>query len=283
MINCYIIGELSSVEPLCGYINNYPLTELKGYSVQKPENFDPIYSLRPEIVFVDATFLVNKEPWIERIRQFASIVVLSENIDRAFEAFEYQAFDYLLKPLPFDRFVRSINKFDHMSQLLYSLKTPKLQQISDCFFIKADSKGTKQVLIKCEDLLYVEALQNYVILHLENDKKFCCYNTMKEMEDSLPEHEFTRVHKSFIINDSKIISIEGNTISLKGSEIDKVIIGNVYKKAFLEKKNHIMIKRQRHSAHILSYSKLATSFVLCLSLTVELLDLASLMSSFYPL
>ncbi|PWS28858.1 hypothetical protein DHW03_03220 [Pedobacter yonginense] len=280
MINCYIIGEISSVEPLCGLINNYPITELKGYSMQKPESFDPVYSLRPEIVFIDDKFLINNETWLERIRQFAAIIIVSNQIDRAFEAFEYQAFDYLLKPISFNRFVKCINKFDHITQLAHHPKLPRLQPISDCFFIKADSKGIKQVLIKCNDLIYIEALQNYVILHLERDKKFCCYNTMKEMEDSLPEHEFSRVHKSFIINDSKIISIDGNAISLKGTENLKIIFGTIYKKAFMEKKSDIIIKRHRKGGEILTYPKLATSFILCLGASLQLIHL---LNPFLPL
>lgn len=236
MIECYVIGEISTVELLCDYIDCYPLTELKGFTFNIPENFSPIFSIKPEIIFLDDALLKSYEPWLARIRQFASVIVVSNSPLKAFDAFENYAFDYLLKPLPYERFIMSINKYNHLSELSRGVKLPSRHKIKDSFFIKADSKGIKEIRVKCEQLLYVEALQNYVILHMEEGISYTCYNTLKEMEDSLPESEFSRVHKSFIINDDKIVSIEGNTITLCGMDKPKILIGNAFKKTFLEKK-----------------------------------------------
>lgn len=259
MINCYVIGEISTVELLCDYINSYPLTELKGFAFAAPDSFSPVFSIRPNIVFLDSRLLDSYEPWLSRIRQFSSIIIISDNTLKAFEAFENLAFDYLLKPLPFDRFIKSINKYSHLSELSTGNKSSGKRMITDSFFIKADSKGLKEVLIKCDNLVFIEALQNYVILHMLDGTKFTCYNTMKEMEEALPEQEFIRVHKSFIINDSKIISIEGNTILIQGAGKEKIVIGNAYKKAFLEKKNKRLIRKERPSVHLLHPAKVAFS------------------------
>ncbi|MEH3112255.1 LytR/AlgR family response regulator transcription factor [Pedobacter terrae] len=259
-ISCYVIGELHTIESLCVYINDYPLSQLKGYAVQRPENFDPVYSIRPDVVFVDVAFLNSNNGWLERIKQFSSIVLISGNTEMAFEAFEHSAFDYLLRPVTFNRFVKCINKFDHLTQLAHSVHGTRKQQVVDSFFIKADSKGLKEFLIKCDQLIYIQAMQNYVVLHMENDQRFSCHNSMKEMEDSLPASCFSRIHKSYIINDEKITAIEGNTVMLNGNETDKLLIGSTYRKAFFEKKAQKMIKKKA-GVQIFSYSRLAAALI----------------------
>jgi len=257
MISCYVIGELATVESLCTYILDYPLTVLKGYSVQRPESFDAVYSLRPDIVFIDSALSGEQDSWLERIRQFSSVVLVSPGTEQAFAAFEHFAFDYLIMPVAFNRFVKSINKFDHLSHLASSVHIKNRPQAIDSFFIKADSKGFKEVLIRCDQLIYIEALQNYVILHMEGGQRFSCHNSMKEMEDSLCGSSFSRIHKSFIINEEKITSIEGNILILNGNETERLPIGNTYRKAFFEKKAHKMIRKQKTGVQVLSYSKLA--------------------------
>lgn len=260
MISCYVIGELHTVESLCMYINNYPLTQLKGYSLQRPESFDAVYSIRPDIVFVDVVFLSGSNGWLERIKQFSSIVLVSENTEMAFEAFEHSAFDFLIRPVTFNRFVKTINKFDHLTQLAHAVQGIKKQQVVDSFFIKADAKGLKEFLIKCDQLIYIQAMQNYVVLHMENNQRFSCHNTMKEMEDGLPSACFSRIHKSYIINDEKITAIEGNTVMLNGNETNKLLIGSTYRKAFFEKKAQKMIKKKA-VVQIFSYSRLAEALI----------------------
>lgn len=260
MISCYVIGELHTVESLCIYINDYPLTQLKGYAVKRPGNFDAVYSIRPDIVFVDVTFFSDNNGWLERIKQFSAIVLVSENTEMAFEAFEHYAFDYLIRPVTFNRFVKCINKFDHLTQLAHSVQNAKKQQVVDSFFIKADAKGLKELLIKCDQLIYIQAMQNYVVLHMENNQRFSCHNTMKEMEDGLPGSSFSRIHKSYIINDEKITAIEGNTVMLNGNETNKLLIGSTYRKAFFEKKAQKMIKKKA-GVQIFSYSRLAVALI----------------------
>lgn len=236
MISCYVIGELHTVESLCVYINEYPLNQLKGYSVHRPESFDAVYSIRPDIVFVDFAFLSGNSSWLERIKQFSSIVLVSENTEMAFEAFEHSAFDFLIRPVTFNRFVKDINKFNQLTQLVHSVQGPKRQQVVDSFFIKADAKGLKEFLIKCDQLIYIQAMQNYVVLQMENNQRFSWHNKMKEMEDGLPSACLSRIHKSYIINDETITAIEGNTVILNGDEANKLLIGSTYRKVFLKKR-----------------------------------------------
>ncbi|RQO80220.1 hypothetical protein DBR40_00965 [Pedobacter sp. KBW01] len=273
MISCYVIGELHTVELLCVYLSDYSLTELKGYSIHRPESFDAVYAIRPDIVFLDVALLGVNNNWLERIKQFSSIAFISENTDMAFEAFESAAFDYLISPVTYNRFVKSINKFDHMRQLVQAVNGTKKQHIVDSFFIKADSKGVKEFLIKCDELVYIEAMQNYVVLYMENNQRFSCHNTMKEMEDSLPGSSFSRIHRSYIINDEKIKIIEGNMVVLEGYEEHKLLVGNTYRKAFFEKKVRKTIKKKA-GVQILSCPRLASVLFAFVGILMEVQAIA---------
>lgn len=127
----------------------------------------------------------------------------------AVEGFELSAIDYLLKPFSFDRFWKAVikarNQIDAGKQTIDEVKTEP-----GYFFIKSESKLVK---IKYDDILFIEALQNYVSIQTTS-KKYISYLTFKSIQESLPADQFIRIHKSFIVGMSKIESIEGNEIKI---------------------------------------------------------------------
>ncbi|MBB2145795.1 hypothetical protein GM921_09875 [Pedobacter sp. LMG 31464] len=257
MINCYILSELSTVETLKKHIERFPLTKLIGYSTALSIDFNSIVKSEPNIIFVDTSLLLTFKSTLLKLGQLATLIYVSDSSGLAYEVFEALGFDYLVKPLSFDRFEISLNKFIRLSLLAPAASFKKTEAITDSFFIRSDNKGQKEVLIKCNEVIFIEALQNYVVLHLLGGKKFICHNTLKEMEESLPEAYFIRVHKSFIINYDKVTSIEKNNIVLNENEKLKVLIGTTYKKAFFERKNQKMIKRKNYF-HTVDYSRTAS-------------------------
>ncbi|MBC7873595.1 MAG: response regulator transcription factor [Ferruginibacter sp.] len=126
----------------------------------------------------------------------------------ALEGFEVNALDYLVKPVSFDRFLKAALK----AKEYYEVRDTNMKEAatSEYFFIKADNKLVK---ILIEEVLYAEALQNYVIIHTAS-KKYMTYLTFKSVEDYLPPDKFLKVHKSYIVAASKIESIEGNDIRI---------------------------------------------------------------------
>lgn len=133
----------------------------------------------------------------------------------ALDGFEVNALDYLVKPISFDRFYKAALK----AKEYYEVRETNLNKLSgnteNYFFIKADNK---LVRIDFEDILYAEALQNYVIIHTK-DRKYITYLTFKSVEDYLPAALFVRTHKSYIVSASKIDSIEGNDIRIGAHHI----------------------------------------------------------------
>lgn len=129
----------------------------------------------------------------------------------ALEGFELNALDYLVKPISFDRFLKAAMK----AREYYELRQQNKQAATETappkdFFIKADNQFVR---IAFEELLFIEALQNYVCIYT-NTKKYISYLTMRSVEEYLPSAQFIKTHKSFIVNAAKIDTIEGNEVRI---------------------------------------------------------------------
>lgn len=156
------------------------------------------------------------------------IIIVSSREKYALEAFEYSVTDYLLKPVTYARFFKAANKalenFD------------KIQQGGDEqeIFIK---KSNSLVKIKYSEILWIEALENYVVINTKNDK-FTIHFTMKAIENQMPGNQFKRVHRSFIVNIREIFSIEDNNVVIKLPDGRKLIpIGKSYRDKLLKEIN----------------------------------------------
>ncbi len=123
----------------------------------------------------------------------------------ALEGYEVNALDYLVKPFSFERFLKAALK----AKEYYEVRQGNFAAAAErYFFIKSDNKLVK---LEYDEVLYVEALQNYVIIHTAS-KKHITYLTFKSVEEYLPADRFIKVHKSYIVSAAKIDSIDGNDI-----------------------------------------------------------------------
>lgn len=141
----------------------------------------------------------------------------------AVEGFNLNAIDYLLKPFTFERFAQAVEKANEYYRFLHSLpeKTTFLQIRADYSLIK----------IKIEDILWIEGLDDYVKIFLQNQKVQVVRMTMKAILEKLPETEFVRVHRSYIVPLSKISQVRNKLIEISGREIP---LGRSYEDAFWE-------------------------------------------------
>jgi len=132
----------------------------------------------------------------------------------ALDGFEFNVLDYLVKPISFERFLKACNKAKELFELKQSQGGSTTIE-DNFFFVKCDGKIQK---VFYDDLICVEAMLNYVVLHTTT-RKMMIYLTIKSILDQLPASVFLKVHKSFIINLSKVISIEGNEINLGNMKV----------------------------------------------------------------
>nr|WP_295873279.1 LytTR family DNA-binding domain-containing protein [uncultured Chitinophaga sp.] len=241
MISCYIIDdELHAIQVLAKYIEQTPGLLLAGSS----EN--PLEALQifrenghADITFVDIDMPQISGMELSELLQGETSIVFATAYDKyALQAFEKNAFDYILKPISYERFLKCINKLNSKE---VKAATPNEKGIRDHFYIQYEMKG-KIVKIEYNDVIYVQALKNYVIVHTLQ-AKYITYLTMKEMEESLPTTLFMRVHKSFIVNLTKVVGIDGSCIQLKDKM--ELTIGSGYKEAFFQHLNEKIIKTKR--------------------------------------
>lgn len=126
----------------------------------------------------------------------------------AIAGYELDVLDYLLKPIPFERFLKASNKaFDYFNAAERKAET--------YFFVKAGNRLEK---INFSEILFVEAMENYVAIYLTG-KKIVIYSTLKGILESLPANDFIQSHKSYIVNKNAIKSIEGNILNISVYQI----------------------------------------------------------------
>jgi len=157
------------------------------------------------------------------------VIIISSKEKYAIQAFDYSVTDYLLKPITYARFFKAASKAYEIFN-----KGRSYVDVDKEIFIK---KNSSLVRIKYNDILWVEALENYVVINTTTDK-FTIHFTMKSIENQLPSVKFKRVHRSFIVNVSRITSIEDNSVIIKMNENKKVIpIGKSYREKLLSEIN----------------------------------------------
>jgi DNA-binding LytR/AlgR family response regulator len=149
------------------------------------------------------------------------VVLTTAYAEYALESYEFNVIDYLLKPISFDRFSKTINKIVDGKFVLQN-KTENGNVTGDHIFIKSNSKFFK---IDFPDIIYIEGMKDYLKIHTQ-ENILVTHQTMQEMEQLLPSKQFIRVHKSYIIAVPHIKSIYGNSIEMGKATIP---IGISYK------------------------------------------------------
>lgn len=138
------------------------------------------------------------------------VIFTTAHPDYALESYSLDVIDYLVKPILFDRFQIAVQKaYDYQLLKASSMPSP------DFFFIKCDHVFEK---VQFNDVLYVEAMQNYCILHTPT-RKLIAYITLSGLEEKLPKQKFLKVHKSFIVSLDKITALDGNELIIGKAHI----------------------------------------------------------------
>ncbi len=227
-MNCIIVDDDKvSCKLLEAYVGKYTSLNLIGI-------FNDPISARNEIAKhkdIDLVLLDIKMPemdgfdFIGSLEHPPSIIIVSGGEEFALKAFDFNVVDFLLKPISYSRFCKAIDK---------TIRYFSPKEISNTgdeeIFIK---KGSTLVKLKLKDIVFVEALENYVTLNTNNDK-FTIHFTMKAIENQLPSGVFIRVHRSFIINKSMIQAIKENSLDISiGHTVKNIPVGKSFKDSLL--------------------------------------------------
>ncbi len=234
-LKCIIIDdEPVARKILQEFIEEVDYLELIGEAKNPLKSINLLSNNDIDIVFLDINMpKINGIDFLKSTSLNASIIMTTAYTEYAAEAYGLDVLDYLVKPIAFERFLKACNKAKEAKGNVQENKA----KTQDHFFIKCDNQIDK---VFYNDLIYAEAMLNYVMLYT-GSKKMMVYLTIKSLEEQLPADIFIKVHKSFIVNMTKIKSIEGNILDVGNAKI--TISQNLREKVMNEIVKDRMIKR----------------------------------------
>ena len=241
MLTCYVIDdEYHAIETLTGYIKKFPGLDLIGSSINPLKAIDEITNSKPaDIVFLDVDMPeLSGLDVADIISPHAAVIFTTAYPNYAVQAFEKNGSDFMLKPISFDRFAKSVTKVQNLLKLK---KLADQQPENENFFFNPGVKG-RMMQLSYSDILYIEGLKNYVVIYTD-DNKYITYLSMREIEKAIPLSKFIRIHKSFIINVDKIKSIDGNNVIL--SPTVELPVGISFKDDFVDVINSKTLRSRR--------------------------------------
>ena len=213
---CLVVDD----EPLAiDIIENY-LHRFSGVESRRCENaLDAFRFLKEEkfdLIFLDIEMpLLTGLDLLATLKDPPSVIITTAYRDYAVESFEFEALDYLVKPISFPRFVKAFERA--MKTAGSSEHTLEYNQRSDneFLFLKVDRKLIK---IMISDILYIESLKDYIRVTTKTGSVIS-YQTLASITEKLPADRFMRIHRSFTVGMDKVKSIEGNCVEIDGKLI----------------------------------------------------------------
>lgn len=231
-MNCIIVDDDKlSCKIIEGFVKKYSTLNLVGIYNDAIEARNILTRRRDiDLIFLDIMMPeMNGFDFIGSLESPPNIIIISSAEEHALKAFDFNAVDYLLKPVSYSRFCKAIDKVEK-----YYTRREIPNTGDEEIFIKS---GSSLVKLKLRDIVYVEALENYVTVNT-NEDKYTIHFTMKAIESQLPSGIFVRVHRSYIVNKTKIQSIRENTLELRiGNSIKNIPVGKSYRDSLLHEIN----------------------------------------------
>lgn len=225
-LRCLLVDdEPPALDVLRTYIHATPMLEIAGECHHAMAAFDFIQKNEIDLIFLDIN--MPKLTGTEFLRALPSpprVIFTTAHRDFAVDGFELGAVDYLLKPYSLDRFLRAVHRAINPEQKNQSHPTKEsVTSESERFlYVRADRKMVKVMM---NDILYVESLKDYVKIILK-DKQVITKQTITSLEEMLPEQEFMRIHRSFIVSVGKVDSYTPGSIFIRKTELP---VGPLYK------------------------------------------------------
>jgi DNA-binding LytR/AlgR family response regulator len=228
-IKCIAIDdEPLAVKKMAGYIQKIPFLELVAECRSAFEAMNILSKGDIQLMFIDINMPdINGMEFVKSLTNKPYIVFTTAYSEYAVEGFQVMAIDYLLKPITFSNFLKAANRVKNLIELTGSNKKEVIRATADHLFVKSEYK---LVRIELSDIKYIESQHEYIKIHLINSKPVMTKLSMKSIEEQLPSDRFMRVHRSYIVNLSKIQVVERNRIVFDGKVY--IAVSEQYKEKF---------------------------------------------------
>jgi DNA-binding LytR/AlgR family response regulator len=237
-LKCIIVDdEFLARQLLEGYVGKVSYLELAGLCENAFEAIRILQEQRIDLVFLDVNMPeLSGINFIKSLKHKPEIIITTAYSEHALEGYQLDVIEYLLKPIYFERFLQAANKAKDLIELKAKAnEADKSGQASitsvedNSFFIKTGPQ--KIIKINLQDILYVESLHEYIRIHVRNDS-FTIYHSLKSLLEILPSDQFVQIHRSFVVNFSRISVVEGNTVKIDSIELS---VGKNYREDFMNR------------------------------------------------
>ncbi|MBO0930042.1 LytR/AlgR family response regulator transcription factor [Fibrella aquatilis] len=226
-MRCLVVDDKPlAIDILTDYVSKVPFLQLVGATTNPLDALSWVTDRTAELVFLDIQMpQLTGIQFMNALHGRAGVILTTAYAEYALDGFEHDVIDYLLKPISFERFYRAVQKAQ--SQLRAA---PAPTDARPYLFVRTEHKMQR---VDLQAVLYVEGLQNYVLLHTPTEK-IIARQTIASLEKALPAPAFVRVHKSFIVALAHIHTVERNRIVINGSSGNTTVIpvGDAYREAF---------------------------------------------------
>ncbi|KQC02644.1 LytTR family DNA-binding domain-containing protein [Pedobacter sp. Hv1] len=198
MIAIAIDDEPIALDIVAAHAAKVPFIELKASFTNAFEAITYLQQNKVDLLFLDIKMPdISGIEFLKALSKPPMVIFTTAYSEHAVQSFELDAVDYLLKPFSLSRFLKACNK----AKELFDLRNQSPEQKADFIFIK---DGYEQIKVSLTDILYIEASGNYTQIHLTQDRLLSSRITINELADILPNQQFLRTHRAFIISKDKI-------------------------------------------------------------------------------
>jgi len=230
-MKCLIVDD----EPLAQQVmqefaGRVPFLEVVAVCSSATEAADVLRSNTIDLIFLDIHMpRISGLEFISSYPNHPQFILVTAYSEYALQGFNVNATDYLMKPVPFDRFLKAVNKAYELFRL--RSKTGATPDAQGQRFILVKS-GYQTIKIILDTILYIEGLKDYVKIYTDGKKPILSLLTMKGLVETLPQDKFMRIHKSYIISTDRISAISRNRVMISEKWIP---VGENYRDSFRSK------------------------------------------------
>lgn len=238
MIHCIAIDdEPLALKQLISYIDKLPGLHLAESFSNAVKALEYLQHNNVDLMFVDINMPdLSGMEFVKSLTNPPKVIFTTAYREFALEGFQVDAADYLVKPISFAAFAKSVEK-THMRYFAEAPNTKTHQDDERFLFIKTEYKVVR---VKLADIKYIEGMRDYLRIHLEHDKPIMALMNMGKIQERLPVEAFMRVHRSYIVNLDKIQTIERNRIVFDPNTY--IPVSDQYKDVFQEFINRNFLK-----------------------------------------
>lgn len=228
-IKCVIIDdEALAINVIEDHLKNFEHVEVVATFTNPLKAFGLLEKEKIDVIFLDINMpQLSGFEFIENLSYNPSVVITTAYREYAVKSYELNVLDYLVKPIPFQRFLKTMNKVHQRIYLDSALPDLNIQQ-EPHIFLKVSKKLVK---VNLNDILYIESLKDYIKV-FTTIGDYVVHKSLTAISEELPQSNFLRVHRSYTISLNKIKSVEGNMIEIVGR---KIPIGRNYVKTARER------------------------------------------------